>query len=127
MDGFGCTVPGETDSSSFSPRGCRGFVLSGVGDVGLSCLSLCVCVCFFLPPAPAPPRLSSAPSSPLSLHHLHVIRPGLIRPTRVLRVINERLQGRYNLAVPRPAGLGAADAGNDLPLSVQGQVRPTLL
>ncbi|CAN0366361.1 unnamed protein product, partial [Hapterophycus canaliculatus] len=38
---------------------------------------------------------------------------------RVLRVINERLQGRYNLAVPRP---GAADAGNDLPLSVQGQV-----
>lgn len=42
---------------------------------------------------------------------------------RVLRVINERLQGRYNLAVPRPAGLGAADAGNDLPLSVQGQVR----
>lgn len=45
---------------------------------------------------------------------------------RVLRVINERLQGRYNLAVPRPAGLGAADAGNDLPLSVQGQVTLTL-
>lgn len=41
---------------------------------------------------------------------------------RVLRVISERLQGRYNLAVPRPAGQGAADAGNDLPLSVQGQV-----
>lgn len=42
---------------------------------------------------------------------------------RVLRVINERLQGRYNLAVPRAAGRGAAEEGNDLPLSVQGQVR----
>lgn len=42
---------------------------------------------------------------------------------RVLRVINERLQGRYNLAVPRAAVPGAADEGNDLPLSVQGQVR----
>lgn len=53
----------------------------------------------------------------------HVTPCRVCPQTRVLRVINERLQGRYNLAVPRPAGLGAADAGNDLPLSVQGQVR----
>lgn len=51
------------------------------------------------------------------------IRSTILVMDRVLRVINERLQGRYNLAVPRSAGLGAADAGNDLPLSVQGQVR----
>ena len=45
----------------------------------------------------------------------------LFSGSRVLRVINERLQGRYNLTVPRPSGRGTADAGNDLPLSVHEQ------
>ena len=45
----------------------------------------------------------------------------LFSGSRVLRVINERLQGRYNLTVPRPSGRGTADAGNDLPLSVREQ------
>lgn len=65
------------------------------------------------------PRAEIAVSNTFRSPRLAILPRRCRSSARVLRVINERLQGRYNLAVPRPA---AADAGNDLPLSVQGQV-----
>ncbi|CAM9291538.1 unnamed protein product [Discosporangium mesarthrocarpum] len=52
---------------------------------------------------------------------------------RVLRVIKERLEGRYNLRLPphahRDKGSvkGGAEQGSDLPLSVQGQVHRLIM